>query len=135
LQVVARLVAPLVLARQIASVAPWPRWRPVPALRRVCVDVTLPVAPHALARQACRAMRDGATRPMSWVRAGLFSPTLSSFSSLSSPTRAEGKATSPAAAPQDPPKFGFFDVKSGVNRSPSLSEGITPNISSFNRVH
>ena len=52
LQGVARLVAPLALARQIASVAlGWPRWWPEPALRRVGDDMALPVAPHALARQ------------------------------------------------------------------------------------
>ena len=60
----------------------WPRWRPEPAQRRDGDDVALPVAPHALARQACRAMRAGATRPMFWACAGLHSPTLPFFPSV-----------------------------------------------------
>ena len=49
LHVIARLVTPAVMARQLASVAP--RWWDDPALRHVGANVSDPVPSHALARQ------------------------------------------------------------------------------------
>ena len=76
----------------------WPRWRPEPALRLDGDDMALPVASHALARQAYRAIRAGATRPMSWARAGHFSPTLPFFPSLL-PDQSNSRWSPPAAPP------------------------------------
>ena len=100
---VARLVAPLDPARQIASVAPVHVARQGghaggPSQRCVASAVTWP---------PCRARRAGATRPMSWARAGLLSPTLPFFPSLL-PGQTSSRASPPAAAPPQIPQIRRF---------------------------
>ena len=114
----------------------WPRWRPEPALRRDGDDVTLPVAPHALARQACPAMRAGATWPMSWA-AGPFSPTLPFLPSLH-PDHSASRVAGSRRHPPDPPKLDFLGEKvRGIVPHPSpkvlplISHRLTVCISSY----
>ena len=85
----------------------WPRWRPEPALRRDGDDVALPAAPHALARQACRAMRAGTTRPISWPAPASSPPPSISFPH-SSPTRATAGRRRRPPHPPDPSKSGLL---------------------------
>jgi len=91
------------------------------------------VAPLRLARQGCHAgWRDKANV---LARASPFSLNLPFFPSLFPDQNCSQGDAGGRHPPRSPPNSDFLRGKSAGNRSPSLSEGIAPNISSFNRVH
>ena len=112
---IAHLVAPSVLARQLASVAP------VRVARQAChagaatwTCATWALTCSALSRhmrwrdKSCRAVRAGATRLMSWARASPFSPT-PPFFPLFLPTALPPERPPPASPPQIPSKSGVLE--------------------------
>ena len=111
---IARLVAPSILARQLASVAP------VRVARQAChagaatwTCATWALTCSALSRhmrwrhKSCRAVRAGATRIISWARASPFSPT-PPFFHLFLPIAPPPERPPPTSPPRSPPNPAFW---------------------------
>ena len=127
---IAHLVAPSVLARQLASVAP------VRVAQQAChagaatwTYATWALTCSALSRhmrwcdRPCRAMRTGATMPMSWARASPFSPFLSSLP----PDRSASREAAAGVAPQIPSKSGVLEGVKWGESFPYLPWRYSPN--------
>ena len=112
---IAHLVAPSVLARQLASVAP------VRVARQAChagaatwTCATWALTCSGLSRhmwwrdKSCRAVRAGATSLISWARASPFSPTPLSSLSSSRPLRLQ-RGRRRRRPPQIPSKSGVLE--------------------------
>ena len=139
---IVRLIAPSVLARQLASISP------VRVVRQAChagavtwTCVTWALMCSALSRhmrwrdKSCRAVRAGATRLISWARASPFSPTPLSSLSSSRQLRLQRGRRRCRPPPRSPPNPAFWRGSSGGNHSPTSPEGIPLIISSFNHAH